>query len=442
MLKIGDFSKLAQVSVKTLRYYHQVGLLKPAWTDRFNGYRYYNLEQLSKLNSILALKELGFSLEQIQKILQEDLSMAELRGMMRLKQAELEQHIKREQARLDQIDARLRQINQEGALPEYDVVIKQIKSRQVAGLRKTIPEMEQVTTLFSELYATLPGASLANDPTLPAAAIYYDREFSDRGIDVEAAAPVTHKAISRDQVVVHQLPGAERMACVIHKGDLHTIHNAHLALTVWADTNRYRIAGPNREIFLQGFLALPEQTDHTDLITEVQFPVERKPIPILIQKYQESEKMEPKIVTKPAFTVVGMKYHGKNENNEIPQLWGQYNPRVGEIRYAVNAPVCYGVCGHLEESGKFSYLAAVQVGDAADIPSGMESWEVEEQEYAVFPCTLTTIHETYEYAHNTWLPGSGYERLSVPDFELYDETFDGEDPESILYVYIPIGKKS
>jgi predicted transcriptional regulator YdeE len=55
---------------------------------------------------------------------------------------------------------------------------------------------------------------------------------------------------------------------------------------------------------------------------------------------------------------------------------------------------------------------------------------------------LTTIHETYEYAHNTWLPAAGYERLFVPDFELYDETFDPEDPESILYVYIPISKKS
>ena len=71
MLKIGEFSKLAQVSVKTLRYYHQYGLLKPAWTDRFNGYRYYRLDQLSTLNSILALKELGFSLEQIQTILQD-----------------------------------------------------------------------------------------------------------------------------------------------------------------------------------------------------------------------------------------------------------------------------------------------------------------------------------------------------------------------------------
>jgi predicted transcriptional regulator YdeE len=442
MLKIGDFSKLAQVSVKTLRYYHQLGLLKPAWTDRFNGYRYYSLEQLSTLNSILALKELGFSLEQTQKILQEDLSMAELRGMMRLKQAELEQHIQHEQTRLNQIDARLRQINQEGSLPEYDVVIKQIKPRQVAGLRKTIPEANQISSLFSELCAVLPQSSLAVDPTMPAAAIYYDREFSDHGIDVEVAAPVSLKAASRGQVVVHQLPGAEQMACVVHKGNSDTIQKARLALTAWTETNRYRIAGPNREIYLQGFSFQKDHTEPVDLITEVQFPVERKPTPILIQKYQESEKMEPKIVTKPAFTVVGMKYYGKNENNEIAQMWQQYLPRMGEIKNAVNAPVCYGVCGDLEESGRFSYLASLEVSEAADIPADMESWIVEEHEYAVFPCTLTTIHETYEFAHNTWLPDSGYQRSPVPDFELYDEAFDGTDPESLLYVYIPIEKKS
>ena len=80
MLKIGDFSKLAQVSVKTLRYYGQLGLLKPAWTDRFTSYRYYALDQLPRLNRILALKDLGFSLEQIRRLLRDDLSAAELRA--------------------------------------------------------------------------------------------------------------------------------------------------------------------------------------------------------------------------------------------------------------------------------------------------------------------------------------------------------------------------
>jgi len=64
MLKIGEFSKLAQVSVKTLRYYDELGLLRPDWVDRYTGYRFYALQQLPRLNRILALRELGFSLAQ------------------------------------------------------------------------------------------------------------------------------------------------------------------------------------------------------------------------------------------------------------------------------------------------------------------------------------------------------------------------------------------
>lgn len=152
--------------------------------------------------------------------------------------------------------------------------------------------------------------------------------------------------------------------------------------------------------------------------------------------------MEPTIVSKPAFKVVGMKYYGKNENNEIPQLWQQFIPRMGEIKYAVPSRISYGVCGDLEESGKFSYLAGLEVSELTELPAGMESWIVEEHQYAVFPCTLHTIHEAYEYAHNTWLPVSEYQRAAVPDFEFYDETFNAEDPESVINIYIPITRKS
>ena len=108
MFKIGDFSRLAQVSVKTLRYYDRLGLLTPAWIDRYSGYRYYTAGQLPRLNRILALKDLGFSLDQVKRLLQDDLPVAELRGMMRMKQLELEGQLREEQARLERVENRLR----------------------------------------------------------------------------------------------------------------------------------------------------------------------------------------------------------------------------------------------------------------------------------------------------------------------------------------------
>lgn len=114
MIKIGDFSKLSMVSIKTLRYYDEMGLLKPVNADQFTGYRYYSASQLPRLNRILALKDLGFSLEQIAQVLNEGVSLEQLRGMLRLKRAELQQHISNEQERLTRIEARLNEMTMEG----------------------------------------------------------------------------------------------------------------------------------------------------------------------------------------------------------------------------------------------------------------------------------------------------------------------------------------
>src|SRR5579862_8956297 len=93
MFKIGDFSKLSQVSMKTLRFYDQLGLLKPTHVDDFTGYRYYTADQLPRLNRILAFKDLGFTLEQIGPLLEEGIPAAQIRGMLRLKQAEIQQRM-------------------------------------------------------------------------------------------------------------------------------------------------------------------------------------------------------------------------------------------------------------------------------------------------------------------------------------------------------------
>ena len=117
MIRIGDFSKLSQVSIKTLRYYDETGLLKPISIDRETGYRSYSVSQLSRLNRILALKDLGFSLQQIGQVLNEGVSPEQLHGMLRLKRAVLQQHITDEQDRLARIEARLKTIDMEDTMP-------------------------------------------------------------------------------------------------------------------------------------------------------------------------------------------------------------------------------------------------------------------------------------------------------------------------------------
>src|SRR5215216_6363292 len=114
MLKIGEFSRLSQVTVKTLHHYDEIGLLKPSQIDKFTSYRYYTLDQLPRIHSIMALKELGLSLEQIAELINDDLSLEEIRRIYQLKLKEAEQRVCNEQARLAQVAFRLRQIEGDG----------------------------------------------------------------------------------------------------------------------------------------------------------------------------------------------------------------------------------------------------------------------------------------------------------------------------------------
>ena len=150
---------------------------------------------------------------------------------------------------------------------------------------------------------------------------------------------------------------------------------------------------------------------------------------------------EPKIVTKPALTVIGMKYRGKNEHDEIPQLWGKFMSRDGEIKDKLNPHICYGVEDNFDDtSGEFDYVAAFEVGAEAGVPEGMVKWDVPAQTYAVFTCTLPTIREAYDYAYKSWLPESGYQRTAGPEFELYDPDFDPQVLSSPMYLYVPVNK--
>src|SRR5262245_53877666 len=152
MIKIGDFARLSQVSVVTLRYYDEMELMKPVKVDTFTGYPYYSADQLPRLNRILALKDLGFSLDEIRLMLADGLSLEQLRGMLTMQRNEVEKRLWDEQERLLRIEARLRQIELEDKMPKYDVVIKITPALLVASRRVTIPTNDQVPQYLGPAY--------------------------------------------------------------------------------------------------------------------------------------------------------------------------------------------------------------------------------------------------------------------------------------------------
>lgn len=265
MLKIGEFSRLCRVPVSALRYYADLGLLPPAAIDTFTGYRYYTVEQLPRLQRILALRDLGLSLEQIGTLLRAPLSPEQLRAMLQLRQSELAQQIADEQARLARVAARLRQIEQEGVMSEYDVVLKELEPQLVAGIRAVIPSYGAIGPLFDELFAYL-GRHGAGGL---AVGIDHNEEYKERDPDMEAAAYLTGPVPEGGRVRVYTLPGGT-VASTIHRGPWEGMSQAYTALMVWLEPSGYTPCGASRELYLhQG--ESPE--DH---VTEIQIPVTRR----------------------------------------------------------------------------------------------------------------------------------------------------------------------
>ncbi len=142
------------------------------------------------------------------------------------------------------------------------------------------------------------------------------------------------------------------------------------------------------------------------------------------------------IEKKPSFEAVGLKYRGKNEKNEVPELWESFVPRVGEVKNRADMAVSYGVMDNLDsETGEFDYIACVEVTSSEELPQGMVSTKVPDQTYAVFKAALPTIKEAFGQICREWLPESGHERSPGPEFELYGKEF-GVD--QTIYIYIPI----
>ncbi len=279
MIRIGDFSKLSLVSVKTLRYYDELELLKPVQVDALTGYRMYEFHQLTRLHRILALKDLGFSLEEIGQLLGENVTPEQMRGMLKLRRAEARQKVEEEAERLDRVEARLRQIEQEDCMSKYEVVIKRIEPLRVAALRAVVPTPPEQGALWEELGAFLaPPRARGLEPCLT---VYYDEEYKERDWDVEVCQPFEGSVKETGRFKVKSLPLVESMACTIHHGPFKTIGEAYTALLKWVDANGYRVVGPAREVYLQSAKEIAgggdvkvSQTD-PETITEVQYPVEK-----------------------------------------------------------------------------------------------------------------------------------------------------------------------
>ncbi len=281
MFKISDFSKFSRVSIKMLRHYDQLGLLTPTYVDPSTNYRYYSADQLPRLNRIIALKDLGFSLEQIAHLLDGGLSGEQLRGMLKLRREEIKQKLAEEEAKLTRVEARLKQIDLETGAPPYDVLLRTIEPQEVATIREIVSHDGRTSELFEEIeaYVARYGARAAAPPLM----LFHDAEYDEQKQDIEVVIPISADVPATERVAVYVLEGSAATACIVHVGSYESMGRAFNLLLRWIEDNGYEITGALREVYLRfgadnaGY-RLPDAylaDSRAEFVTELQLPVRK-----------------------------------------------------------------------------------------------------------------------------------------------------------------------
>ena len=286
MFRISDFSRLTRVTIKTLRHYDRLGLLAPAFVDPATRYRYYAAHQVSRLQRIRALRDLGFSLEHVAHILDEEPGAGQatraglLRRLLERRRDEITGQMEEDARRLAQLEATLIELDRKRpALP--DAVVHEVAPVRVATRRARVADLDQGAQALFEAVETDAAAArirAAGPPLL----IYHDRDHREDDADIEAAVPVVPDASGAGGSVLRTLPGHSAAACMVYRGDYDQWAGIARGLMAWLETRRLEPAGPVREVYLQfsatepARLGLPPQfivTRREDLLTEMQIPV-------------------------------------------------------------------------------------------------------------------------------------------------------------------------
>lgn len=267
MFRIGEFSKLTQVSIRMLRYYDEMELLKPAETDKWTGHRLYSVEQIPYLNKIVYLRDSGLNVSEIALALRMD--DCSLLLQLDKKRAEIECAIQAEQEKLSKIALAKKEIRGGKSEIHYNICIKSIPSYQVLSLRKIVPTYYSEGDLWNELssFASKQKIELVGNTF----SIYYDTVYQERNVDIELCAPVKKVGKSVEPFQFRMTEPVSDMACTMVYGEFSNIKGAYLAFAKWLQENsKYKMADPMRQIVHRGPW---NENDPTKYLIEMQIPL-------------------------------------------------------------------------------------------------------------------------------------------------------------------------
>lgn len=268
MFKIGEFSKLTQVTIRMLRYYDETGLLKPAKIDPWTGYRMYSSDQIPILNRIIYLRDSGFQVSEIVEILNRN-DDEFLIQQLRQKYHDVEKSIRAEQEKLRKIETARKEILINQSKMYYNISVKSVPVYQVLSLRRTVDNYYEEGRLWEELssFAKRHRIEIVNNTF----SIYHDTDYRETNVDIELCAPVNKMGESRGVFVFRNTEPVPIMASTMVYGDFSKIAGAYQSFAAWLQKNsRYRMRGLNRQIVHRGPW---NESNPENYLTEIQIPM-------------------------------------------------------------------------------------------------------------------------------------------------------------------------
>jgi len=268
MIKIGEFSKINKITVKTLRLYDKLELLKPKFIDKFTGFRYYDSDQLLLLQKIICLKQIGFSLLEISSILEDK---SDFLKKLEQKEIEINREIERNKEKLSRIKSHISSIKKEKNM-NYDVVLKELPEVIVASRRLIIKDYNQLFQAAPEMGEMMKTQGLKCRIPEYCFNIYHDGEYKEKNIDVEICEAVVVPGKDTKDLKFKTFPSV-KAACILHKGPYESLGRSYGIIINWLKDNNYEPANFFRESYIDGCW---NKNDPYDWLTEIQVPVKKK----------------------------------------------------------------------------------------------------------------------------------------------------------------------
>lgn len=269
MLKIGEFSKLSRVSVRMLRHYDDIGLLKPVEIDSFTCYRYYEVDQLLTVGRITSLKDMGFKLSDIIKILDIYDDRNVLETYLKTRREEVEAIYKETAYQMMLLDTAINRLRKEEDM-NYDVSIKTIPERYAATVHMTIPHYEDEGMVWQVMLDETAHLNMVDAEPCLVVASFLDDEYKEETVELIAWKTVKGNYPDTEHVKFRTLPAVKVASCTI-KGSYNQMNDCYAAIIGWINENGFKCAGPMFNIYHVS----PHETQNPDeFVTEVCYPVE------------------------------------------------------------------------------------------------------------------------------------------------------------------------